>query len=488
MNPTPAQLLAQVETLAAELDSRARHCRIVESYFDGHSPLPLAVTEAKVTRAYRRLMPAADAPWGTLVVGSVLDRLEVGGIRDQDSKVADIAWGLWQENHMDAESKLAHSAGLVSGRAFALTWPDQTTGRPEISLDTAEQMIVQYEEGSRHKRRAALRRWQDADTNLVMATLYRPEAIYKLQQSNERENASWGPWAPRLVDGEDWPVANPFNVVPVVEIRFNPRLRPGQWGYARGEYAHCLGLIDRINLLTFLGLVVAFWQGFPIRAVIGDRILRDDDGNVIQPFEATADSIVQFENPAVKLDTFAAADRGNLSVYPELAQLAAITKTPRHYFPLAQAMSNLSADAIRADEGALNAKVIDHKASAGEGWEEVLRLCGLMVDAPLSPRAELVWLDHESRSLAERADAASKLAAIMPWQILAERVLNATQDEIARWEALRAGDALSQLVAAATSKPPAAGANGNTPALAPTPMPTSTPTPGVGMGIGNQTR
>jgi hypothetical protein len=206
-------------------------------------------------------------------------------------------------------------------------------------------------------------------------------------------------------------------------------------------------------------LVVAFWQGFPVRAVIGDRILRDDDGNVIQPFAATADSVVQFENPAVKLDQFDAADRGTLAIFSELSQLAAITKTPRHYFPLAQAMSNLSADAIRADEGALNAKVIDHKASAGEGWEEVLRLCALMVDSnsPLSPRAELVWLDHESRSLAERAAAASQLASIMPWQVLAERVLNATQDEIARWEVLKASDTLAQLVVAAKAAPVAPG-------------------------------
>jgi hypothetical protein len=459
MSPTLAQLLVQVDKLAAELDRRARHCHVVESYFDGMSPLPLAITQAKVTMAYRRLMPVSDAPWGSLIVGSVLDRLEVAGIRDQDSKVADVAWGIWQDQHMDSESKLAHNTGLIHGRSFALVWPDQTTQQPEISLDTPEQMIVQYEEGSRYKRQAALRRWQDADTDQTLATLYRPEGIYKLQQPTENETASQGSWIPRLVPGEDWPVPNPFGTVPVVEIRFNPRLKAGEWAFARGEYSHCLGLIDRINLLTFLGLVVAFWQGFPVRAVIGDRILRDDDGNVIQPFAATADSVVQFENPAVKLDQFDAADRGTLAIFSELSQLAAITKTPRHYFPLAQAMSNLSADAIRADEGALNAKVIDHKASAGEGWEEVLRLCALMVDSnsPLSPRAELVWLDHESRSLAERAAAASQLASIMPWQVLAERVLNATQDEIARWEVLKASDTLAQLVVAAKAAPVAPG-------------------------------
>jgi len=448
LTPALEQLVKQVDKLASELDKRSIKHALLESYYEGSSPVPTAVTQAKVTQAYRRLMPVADAPWGSLIVGSVLDRLEVGGIRDDDNQAADAVWDVWQQNHMDSESKLGHCEGLISGRTFALVWPDQATEQPEISLDTSTQMIVQYAEGSRRRRVAALRRWVDTDTEETMATLYRPDGIYKFRQASERDRGN-GNWTRREEPGESWPVENPFEVVPVVEVRFNPRIKPGAFGYARGEYAHCFGLIDRINLLTFLGLVVAFWMGFPLRAVIGDKILRDDDGNVIPPFTAGADSVAQFEDPQVKLDSFDAADRGNLSIYPELAQLAAITKTPRHYFPLAQAMANLSADAIRADEGALNAKVTDHKAYAGEDWEEVLRLSGLMINQPLSPHAEIVWLDHESRSLAERADAATKLKDILPWQILAERVLNMTQDEIARLEVMKATNAMTQLLAAA---------------------------------------
>lgn len=472
------QLTKKVDKLAGILDRRTTRLRLLENYYEGESPMPAAVQAAKVTKAYRRLMPLADAPWGSLVVGSVLDRLEIGGIRDDDNSVATAVWDVWQANHMDSESKLAQCSALISGRVFSLVWPDQETGQPKISLDTADQMVVQYVEGSRFDRQAALRRWKDDDSDQIMSTLYMPDGIYKFQQPGPKDGSSKS-WVPRQVDGEDWPVVNPFGVVPVSEIRFNSRLKPGTFGYARGEYEHCLGLIDRINLLTFLGLVVAFWMGFPIRAVVGDKILRDDDDNVIPPFDVSADSVVQLENPQADFKTFQAADRGNLSVYPELAQLAAITKTPRHYFPLAQAMANLSADAIRADEGALNAKVTDHKASSGEGWEETMRLCGQMIDKELSPNAELIWLDHESRSLAEVADAATKLSTILPWQALAERVLNATQDEIARWEALRASDNFSKLLAAAAA-PPApttAGSLNAAGGVTPEPPPADTATP-----------
>jgi hypothetical protein len=271
-------------------------------------------------------------------------------------------------------------------------------------------------------------------------------------------------WEKRPVDGEDWPLANPLGVVPVVEIRVNPRLAPGNFPYARGEFAHCTGLIDRINLLTFLGLVVAFWMGFPLRGVIGDKIRRevlvDDDGQPIvdaatgkqktralPPFDAQPDSVFQFENPEAKIAEFKAADRRNLSVFAELDQLAVITKTPRHYFPLEQGMSNLSADAIMASEGGMHAAVTGHKASIGEGWEEVCRLAGRILGVELSQQASMEWMKHESRSLAEQADAFVKLAGSngngLPWTAAAEVALNVTQDQLSRWQAQQAMNPLA---------------------------------------------
>ncbi len=472
------ELRRQMKLMLPELDRRGRTHRRQEDYYTGRCPLPKAVERARVTKAYRMLMPMAEAPWGSLVVDSVEDRLEVAGIRSPEGKEAvdEAVWGAWQDNQLDAESKLAHNAALISGRAFALVQPVEG-GSPEISLDSSEQMIVQYREGSRRHRVGALRRWED-DDGAVFATLYRPDGIYKFQKAKDQGDASraggrfkvegdW--WEPRGTTPADWQSDNPLGtIVPVVELPVNRRLKPGSFGYARGEFEHCTALIDRVNLLTFLGLVVAFWQGFPIRAVTGQRIawefLKDDDGNQLfeadgvterkrarPPFTAMADEVAQFEDPDAKLTQFDAADRKLLSVLEELGQLAMITKTPRHYFPTSGGFSNLSADAIRADEGGLNAKVVAHKGSLGEGWEEVLRVSGLALPDPvyLSPRASLLWSDHEARSMAERADAAVKLKDIIPRAVLWERYLNATQEDVARWEALMANDVMSALLAEA---------------------------------------
>jgi hypothetical protein len=171
------------------------------------------------------------------------------------------------------------------------------------------------------------------------------------------------------------------------------------------------------------------------------------------------DSVVQFENPDAKTWEFKPADRSNLSIFAELGQLAMITKTPRHYFPQDTGLSNISADTIRADEGALMSQVSGYHATLGDGWEEVARLLGQTLhDAvDLSPSAQVVWLDRESRSLAERADAAVKVKDVFPWQVVAERALGAGQDEIARWEAMRSSEGLGALVAAAQAPTPMPG-------------------------------
>lgn len=467
--PTEKELKAQLSKLGAELDKRAKRHANVAQYDDGGCPIPQAVIKARLTKAYKILMSMASAPWGSLVIDSVQDRLQVTGIRSGDDAVDDRLWGVWQDNAMDAESKLAHRSALLSGRAYGLVWTDDNDENPEISLDDDTQMIVQYREGSRRRRVAALRRFVDDDA-VPYATLYRREGIYKFQGPKNSSGQAGTQWERREVDGENWPLENPLDLVPVVEIPVNQRLAPGSFGYARGEYQHCTGLIDRINLLTFLGLVVALWMGFPLRAVIGGKIIRDDLGNPVAPFDVDADKLVQLEDPKIRLEQFEAADRKNLSVFAELDQLAVITKTPRHYFPLEQGMSNLSAEAIRASEGGLHAKVPGHKDSLGEAWEEILRISGLCLkdEVELSSRAELQWAPHEFRSLAERADAASKLKDVLPPEMIAEYALAFTDEQISRMGSSSAGNVLRTLI-----EETAKGGNGTKPKPEPEPAPTA---------------
>lgn len=452
MGEIDSRLLGLLSKMGSELEKRAREHRRVQPYYDGPCPIPPAIQKARLTRSYMALREMSEIPWGSIPVDAVQDRMEPIGIESPDKDASDKVWGAWQEAGLDAEFKLALTSILVDGRAFLTSWRQKGQAWPEIVADDASHMIVMYADGSRTKAIAALRYWVEDDR--PYATLYLADGLYKFVGPKNSSGFSGTRWEKRIVPGEEWPVHNPWNVVPVSELAINRRLSTGPFPAARGEYAPYTGLIDRINLLTYLGMIVALWMGFPLRGVIGHEITQDDEGNDIPPFNADADSVFVLENPDAKIVEYQAASRENLAIVPELAQFAYLTKTPPYYFP-AQSLANIAADTVRALDGGLIAKTTGHKASIGEGLERTLRIAGLMLDDPvqLSQRAEMQWRNSEFRSLAERADAATKLKDVMPWQFIGEYVLGLSHDQINRFSSMRAADGLNQLLASVTTPP-----------------------------------
>lgn len=487
----------QVDRLCNELAKRqAEHERIMP-YFKrapGRFVIPPSVVQAKLTKSYTAIMGMSDVMWGKLVVASKLDRLEVNGITSPDDAVSEAVWEqVWQENELNLESKLAHRAALLDGRSHASVWPAQQwlldgdggtapSDGPTVTFDDCTTMIVEYAEGSRQRRAAALRRWED-DSGQEFVNLYRPDGIFKFAavkdgvRTSDSFTAGARRWVPREVLGEEWPLPNPLGVVPVVELGVNRELASGRFTVCRGEFADETGLLDRVNLLTFLGMVLAVSMSFPLRILFGDEIAfkKDSDGNAvlddngnpipIPPFNAYVGGVAHLEDSDARIDEFKAADRKLLSVYGELAQFATATTTPRHYFPSEGVIANVAAETIRAFEGPMHAAVNgSHKPSLAAGHEEILRLGGLMLPSPvkLSRRASLSWANHESRSLAEQASAFAQLTGQngLPWVVAAEIALGSSQDDLRRYADAQADSAFAQVIAAtaapvAAPKPPA---------------------------------
>lgn len=439
--------------MGAALDKQAAAAKRLDSYYAGDHPIPDAVKSAKAASAYKLLMSLARSNWPKLIVDSVEERLEVQAIKFADETASKDAWLAWQRNGLDADQGLVHSSALTTGRAYVIVWADEN-GEPLIFPEHASMVIVEYAPSSRRKRIAALRRWWEND--YWHATLYKPDAIYKFRSKVKDESGKRPPsdteWVAREVSGENWPLANPIGTVPVVEISVNRSLMPSRYGTAQGEFESACQQIDRINYTTFSQLAAMTWSGFPLRAMIGDPIAYEDDNvTPIQPFDVAQDRIVQIENPDGKLLQLPEASLGNYGSVNEsnIKHLAAITKTPAHY--LLGEMVNLSADAIRAGEAGLTSKTYRHHRPIGEGWEEVSRLA-LRIKNPSSktaddPSVEVAWRDPESRSLAERADAATKLASTnLPWQFIGEKVFNLSPQEIQEIDALRGSDVLAEVL------------------------------------------
>lgn len=425
-----AELAALREYAARQLEEQARRAAVFQSYYDGDVET-LALWDTEERQAFRAFLRESGACWCELIVNAVAERLQVTGFRFGDEAGGARAWEIWQASRMDADAELVQTDALVTGQSFVLVQPD--AGNPtgvSISPESPLEATVLYEPGNRRRRAAGYKRY--ADDGGTAEVLILPELI-----------ATWEP------GGQDPRIeANPAGEVGLVEITPQPRT----WGWPRSELTPALVIQDRINTTIFNRLVSADYGAFRQIWATGVRIARkiitDSDGNEtgrvpVAPFDIGQNRLLANEDPAGRFGSFPESSlRGYLdAVEQDVNQLAAITQTPPHY--LLGQMVNLSADAIKAAEAGLVAKVSRRALHIGEGWEDALRLALRLAGDPAAGdvAAEVIWRDFETRSEGQRVDALVKMRTLgVPLEVLWER-WGASPQEIDRWKRLAAEEA-----------------------------------------------
>lgn len=465
MTTVDAQL-AQLESLRAaaadKLDQQFMRGRRFQWYYDGEYEI-IALLDTAERQTFRKLLQEAGADWCELVVNAVAERLQVVGFRF-DNGGSDMAWQIWQDSCMDADSEMVQTDALVTGQSFALVQPsdDSPTG-VEITAESPFEATVLYQPGDRRHRIAGYKRfagdamdypwpaWMGATAAGQTEVLMTPDVI-----------ATWpsGGSGPEIM-------ANPAGLVGMVELVPQPRT----WGPPRSELTPAAPIQDRINTTIFNRLVASDYGAFRQIWASGVKIPRNvvqvtgDDGTVTEtvayqaPFQVGADRLLANENPAARFGSFAESTLAGYlnSVEQDVNQLAAITQTPPHY--LLGQIANLSADAIKAAEAGLVAKVSRRSLHIGEGWEEVIRTAFRIIGHPAAnDRAgEVIWKDFETRSEAQRVDALVKMRTLgVPIEVLWAR-WGATPQEIDQWRAMRAQEEAGGQLAPQPVPAPASG-------------------------------
>lgn len=414
----------------------------LKDYYDGDHPLPFATGEWR--KEFSRMMASVSDNWMALVVDAVEERLHVEGFRiGEDPQSDDDAWKIWQENHLDSDSELVHSASLWAGSAAAMVWPSDES--VEISVEDPMQIVVAYEPGSRRRRRAALKIWRDEWTDEQFANVYLSDGIYKFKSTSKQtsglELATKITWVRRDED-----VENPFGVVPIVELINRPQLTGG----GRSEIIDVLSAQDQINKLVCDMMIASEFGAFRQRWATGIEIPTDDEGKEIEVFEAAIDRMWHVPDVDAKFGEFEQTD---LKIYVaaienRIQSLASRTRTPPHYL-LGQSGSFPSGESLAATETGLIAKVRSKQRHFGESWEEVIRLSFQMMGDERGEvmTSETIWADPESRSESEHVDAVMKRKALgVPPQQLWED-LGYTQTQIKRFRQMLAEIAVTQAIA-----------------------------------------
>ncbi|MFE3400781.1 phage portal protein [Streptomyces anulatus] len=486
---TYEQALELVDRLTSELINRRSEIDRNNDYYRGKQRLKFASTEFAKFHG-DRYRDFSDN-WVQVVADSPVERMTVTGFQATGEEKADKElWEIWQLNGLDADSQMGFLGSINSARSFLLVWGDpDDPDVPVVTFEDAAQCIIAYEPGSRRRRRAALKTWQDG--NAEFATLYLPTEVWKFhrplsQQTKTPQMADvdeamslWLPpgeqrrrrvWEPRELDDEPNPQPNPMRVVPMVELPNKPMLVEEPISDVSGVTA----MQDAINLLWAQLFTASDYASFPQRVILGAE-------RPVIPKLNSAGEIVGTQ--AVDLDKFqvdrvawitgkdariAEWQAANLKMYTEVIEvavghLAAQTRTPQHY--LIGKMANLAEGALLAAETGLVKRVQEKHLWSGQGLREGARLIALARGEDEKAKAlragRVLWADAESRSHAQLADALLKLKDIgFPFEWLALRY-GLTPTEVADVVALREKEmemdpvgAMTQLMA---QRPPAGG-------------------------------
>ena len=435
------QLEALRRAGAARLEAQQLRGAVFQRYYDSEFDI-LALMDTEERQTFRRYLQVSGANWCELIVNAVAERLQVTGFAfGEDS---DLAWSIWKANAMNADAELVQTDALVTGSGFVLIQPDDDPGNPtgvDICAESPFEATVLYAPGSRRDRIAGYKRFS-ADTSPFPWPAWLGEPVAGTTEVLITPDliVTWYAGSSEPVIEE-----NPAGMVGMVELVPQPRTS----GPPRSELTSAIRIQDRINTTLFNRLVSTDYTAFRQIWATGIKLARQvltytdpDTGDtatteaVVKPFDVGANRLLASENPNAKFGSFPGDPLAGFlqAVEQDVDQLAAITQTPTYYF---RPMVNLSADAIKAAEAGLVAKVNRRMAHIGEGWEEVMRTA-LAMGGKAGAGGDVIWKDPEVRSLAQLVDALVKMRTLgVPIEALWGQY-GATPAEIEQWRKMRA--------------------------------------------------
>lgn len=420
-----------LQDLLQRLDQPAARYAELDRYYSGNQPLAFLSPEAKLALGNRFGVMASNIP--RLAVTALAERLRITGFSGDPD-----LWTDWIRNDLDQTSGVAHREALLLGDSYVIVWADQF-GRPTVTVESAKQVAVLTDPGSREVY-AAIKRWEDPNTNTTHAVMYLRDVIVRLRADQRGAVATGFKTIEELT--------NPLGVVPVVNLRNTDRI-VGDWGFS--EVEDLKPLVDALNKSLADMMVTSEYVGRPRRWATGIELTEeqvvDANGDPVldgdgQPVLTEVNPIPEghramiSENAEAKFGQLAAADLAGYeaSVRVILGQIMAVSTLPAHYVGVFTD-NPASADALRAAEASLTARAEARQAQFGRSWEQVARLMIAVRDGrdpALVDPVRVHWADAATRSVAQEADAVVKLfqAGLLP-RAYALAKLGYTEDQIA---------------------------------------------------------
>lgn len=432
-NPSdPGTPVWWLRKLVSDLLDRQLEYDIREDYVLGYHPLPKG--DRRYIRALNDFQHKARTNYIGLVTSAPVERMRPVGFRfgpvgeaDQDAKK------IWSANDMDFQAPTVQGRAAIFGVSYTLVSPVPDGEKWPVITAEDPRMCITYQDPNRpSKSLAGMKMWADDLTGKVLAILYMPDTIYGFVGPQASTVAEYdtqhlkqallsyaGGFEPGGV------VTNTLGEVPLVPYYW----RPDTIGMdiPLGECGPDIRDIqDRINHTVLDRLIISRQQAYNQRWATGMELPRDKKGQAGKPpFDPGSDTLWVTKSENARFGQFSAADIRQVleAVRDDVADIAAITKTPSHY--LMGRMANVSGETLAQAETGLVSKCRVRMAAMGWGHERTMKLCFKYLgqtDKFSDVEAETLWADPERRTVGELADAGLKWTqAGVPLELVMQR-------------------------------------------------------------------
>jgi hypothetical protein len=451
---SPGWWMKRLSAMLAD-QRRASRLQLLTDYLRGNPPLPEGAENAR--EAYANFQKKARSNFSELVVSAVSQRMTPVGFKtavDADASGDAEVGQMWTQVGLDVLSADVHDLMLGLGESYVIVGAvSPNTEAPVVTCEDPRWMVAETDPAEPETLLAAMKVLRDDVGQEDRAYLYLPagdgrdtaQVWVAVRKATGYEVPGSGavyvpytdrePRSPRLpFDGRSWSWdetrsgALDHPRIPVVKFTNK---------YGLGEFETHRDLLDRINHQILQRMTIAVMQAFRQRAVKGLPLVWPEGhpqaGQVID-YERifTADPAALWQLPKdAEMWESAVNDLSPIlnAVKDDLEHLAAVTSTPMHM--LHPAGENQSAEGASLSREGLVFKVEDRIARTGRSWAQVMSLVLLHAGQPeraVLPKLKPMWAPANRLSLAERADAATKLKDVLPRRTLLIDVLGYAPD------------------------------------------------------------
>ena len=379
------------------------------------------------------------------VVDTVLNRLEIDQIETDSATADEYFEKLLDQPDLKLDINEIHRNALIYGDSYAIVWPDED-GKMAIDYNSPLTTVIIYDQENPRKKLYAAKMWQYADYTVkkVYLNLYFPDRIEKYEANGELQYLG-SPSNTSFVLYDT--IVNPWGEIPVFHFRTH---KP----YGRPEHADAFGPQDAINKLISTHMMTVDYQGAPQRYALSnggnsnefDDFSEDDTARENLGALQNGPGQLWYLQGVSSVGQFPAADPSIFTnpVNEFVADMAAITSTPLHYFSSTTYLP--SGQALRVAEAPLTKKVENRQMAFESSWKDLfafmLRVEGIIANIDID------WKPIETVDAVDNWDVAVRKKSVgMPLEqillelsydpeiakIIADKVssTNAAQDQMA---------------------------------------------------------